>query len=449
MEQYSGNLSIYFPCRLKGRRSLEWFHKMWNRCRDRQVRDIHMRRAPLTDLMDLERYRNEKEKILKILQGKIVGHINLESAPYAFPCISQAYRKVREDNLFSKNASVLISHFDLLYNNGNNSRSKHIIKATGNLVFNVNADNNIATYIVMLHFENLSVEDVIMLKHIFYKRLEVTICEYDICYRKCSSNPWVEKSCFSCISKLNGGYRHNYNSFQVYVAEKDMNQRLLEKCDVDFRARYSLVELDNLYLNKFNYKEYYGIMCADEGYHFLSSHKQEKVFENNLSIRDDYGYYQCGLDGLIVNKHKYNRVLCEEKHAEFEYKYREHHSHIQTDPIRCHCFAGVQEEFFPAFLKAVELHFLINNVLTSETEHNDRSYINPFVFIIRGFKLWNILYDLDVNHYYIHTRMHDAFGIKDSIAEIREEYKTILQHTMSYVVIVFAVLQLLIAIITN
>lgn len=446
MSQYSGNLSIYFPCQLKGRKPLRWFHDKWNRCRDRQVRDVHMRKAPLTDLMDLECYRTEKENLLKIVQGKVVGHINLDSAPYALTCLSQAYRKVREDNLFSKNASVLISHFDLSYYS-DSSKTEEPIKLTGNLVYNVNADNNIATYIVMLHFKDLSADDIIMLKHIFYKRLEVTICEYDVCYRKCNSNPWVEDSCFSCISKLNRGNTRNYNSFQEYIAEKDMSQRLLEKYDVDFRARYSLVELDNLYLYKSDYKEYYGIMCADEGYQFLSSHKQERVFEHNLSIREDYGYYQCGLDGLIVNKNKRKRVLCKERHAGFEYKYREHHSHIQTSPICCHCVAGVQEEFFPAFLKAVELHFLINNVLTSETEHNDRSYLNPIIFIKRGFKLWNILYDLDVNHYHIHSEMHNAFGIRDLIEEIREEYKSILQHTMSYVVILFTIVQILIAII--
>ncbi len=118
MSQYSGNLSIYFPCQLKGRKPLRWFHDKWNRCRDREVRDVHMRKAPLTDLMDLECYRTEKENLLKIVQGKVVGHINLDSAPYALTCLSQAYRKVREDNLFSKNASVSSQSFDIKINQG-------------------------------------------------------------------------------------------------------------------------------------------------------------------------------------------------------------------------------------------------------------------------------------------------------------------------------------------
>ena len=54
---YSGNISIYFPCQTKDKEALQWFHRKWNSCRRRQLRDIRMRKAPLTDLMDLDIYR--------------------------------------------------------------------------------------------------------------------------------------------------------------------------------------------------------------------------------------------------------------------------------------------------------------------------------------------------------------------------------------------------------
>ena len=333
MELYSGNLSIYFPCQLKDKNALQWFHQKWNRCRNRQVRDIHLRKAPLTDLMDLKAYREEKEGILEILHAKIdvFGNVNPECAPYALPCLQQAYRKTREDNLFTKNANVLISRFKLIYPKEQNSR---ISNTEGCLIYNVNADNNIATYIVTLRFNNLLVEDIVLLKHIFYKRLKVEIQEYDICYHKCGSEPWHADNCFSCISKHHIRVNRPYNSIQEYVAEKDMCQRFAKKMDVDYRARYTFVELDNTFFNKSDHKEYYGIMCADEGYSYLSSQRQEEVFKHNLSAREAYGYYQCGLDGLIVNKKKPEKVICKERRAEFEGRYDEAESHIKTNDER-------------------------------------------------------------------------------------------------------------------
>ena len=117
---YSGNISIYFPCQTKDKEALQWFHRKWNSCRRRQLRDIRMRKAPLTDLMDLDIYRSEKEKILTDLQSKITmfGGIyqNHASTPYALSCLQQAYRKIREDNLFTKNTNVLVSRKKSLTN---------------------------------------------------------------------------------------------------------------------------------------------------------------------------------------------------------------------------------------------------------------------------------------------------------------------------------------------
>ena len=449
MELYSGNLSIYFPCQLKGRKPLKWFHQRWNHCRDRQVREIHLRKAPLTDIMDLEYYRDETEVALCSIQDRIdiFGNSNTENAPYALKCLQQAYRKNRENNCFSKNASVVISCFTLRYEKLHSDISDNIIQVEGSLIYNVNADNNIATYIVLLHFKERSVEDIILLKHIFYKRLKVKIQEYEIKHSCCLCND-EQNDVFRCITGRKNGDMKPYISFQEYIAQKDIFQRYSKKGDVDYRARYSFVELNNRYFSKSLYKDYYGIMCADEGYAYLSGRKQQEIFRYNLSMRESYGYYQHGLNGLIVNKDWGSRVGCKVHQRFFEEKYNEDDSHIKTEDICNHCIAGIQEEFFPSFLKAVELHFLINNVLTSETEENDKSYINPFVFVWRSIKLWKILYELDVNRYHIHEGMFNAFGINNKIEEIREEYKTILQHTMNYAIIFFTMIQVAIAFIT-
>lgn len=449
MNRYSGDLCIYFPCHLKGRRPLKWFHEKWNRCRDRQVRDIHMRRAPLTDLMDSKVYRSETEDALCSIQGKIDvwGYSIPYNAPYALHCIQQAYRKNREDNCFSKNTSVVISRFTLFYYKNHTTDPDVLIQAEGTLIYNVNADNNVATYIVMLHFDRMSVDDIILLKHIFYKRLKVSIQEYEISHCSCPCNAEYN-DVFKCITGKKNVKIAPYISFQDYIAQKDRFQRYAKRTDVDYRARYSFVELDNQFFSKSLYKDFYGIMCADEGYAYLSCKRQNEVFRHNLSIRESYGYYQCELNGLMVKKNYENRAGSKNNQRFFEMQYNEDDSHIKTDDICNHCVAGIQEEFFPAFLKAVELHFLINNVQTSETEENDKSYINPYVFLKRGYKLWNILYQLDVNRYHLHERMHDAFAIKDKIAEIREEYKTILQHTMNFAVIIFAIIQVIIGFVT-
>lgn len=287
MGLYSGNLSIYFPCQLKGRKPLKWFHEKWNRCRDRQVRDLHMRKAPLTDLMDLKCYRDETEINLRSIQSRIDvwENANPETAPYALHCLQQAYRKNREDNWLSKNTSVVISRFTLIYEKSHCAIPYNIIQVEGSLIYNVNADNNIATYIVMLHFDKMFVDDIILLKHIFYKRLEVKIQEYKIDYSSCSCNA-VHNGVFSCVTGIKKAVIEPYVSFQDYIAQKDVFLRFAKRGDVDYRARYSFVELDNHYFSKSLYKDYYGIMFADEGYAYLSNRRQNEVFRHNLSIRE-------------------------------------------------------------------------------------------------------------------------------------------------------------------
>lgn len=447
MIKYTGNISIYFPCQLEGNRQLKWFHDRWNRCRERQLYDIHLRKASRTDMMDLEVFRDEKEIVLQSLQYKIdvFGNANDKKSPYALECIKKAYQRNREDNLLSKNTNVVISRFTLIYDYPKSLICCSSLEAEGTLIYNVNADNNIATYIVLLHFEDMSVEEIILLKHIFYKRLRVKIQEYEINNNSACFTESL-KGVFNCINGKKVGELKSYVSFQEFIAQKDICQRYAKRGDVDYRARYSLVELDNDFFSKQLYKDYYGIMCADEGYTYCSEGKLEKDFFHNLSMRESYAYYQCGLNGLLINKNRNVRSLCKTHQKLFEEKFNEDVSHIKTEHICNRCVAGIQEEFFPSFLKAVELHFLINNVRTNETEANDKSYMNPFIFIRRSIKLWNILYELDINSYHIHKKMFEAFGIQDNISQIKEEYKSLLQHAMSYVVVVFTLVQVIIAI---
>ena len=447
---YSGNLSIYFPCEIKGCGALCLFEDAWNRTKRRIIHDIHLRKAPLTDWMDLRIYQEDRETTLKLLQGKIsdVGEIEKHSSPYALPCLQDTYRQSRESNIFSKNASVVVSRFQMSY-----CKIPHPVE--GLLLYNVNAGNKVATYIAMLSFNNLTVDEIILLKHIFYKRLTVSIEEYRIkgyatcpCKRNpvcwCSSNNCSLRQPFQCVTEDRNAKESFQTSFQQYVADKDRYVSL-NHSDVDYRARYSLLELAENVISWQLKKELLGLLTADEGYKYASWQKIETSLGNDLSVRSCYSYYQYGQNGLIMGTkaHLYKKYHLDKYN--FNQNLNIDNKYIENNLIRSSCAAGAQEKIFPAYLKAVELHYLINRVLTNETGRTDKSYINPLIFISRFRKLWHILYDLDMNISHTNHNMNEAFGITKAVAKIRDEYKLLLQHIMNFMLFMIAMLQLIVA----
>ena len=188
---YSGSLSIYFPCKLKKSIELSHINKMWDRLRRTQISQIHSRRSPMTDLMDEDDFRVQNEYVLSILQCMLPadGSIRLQCSPYATECVRTAYRSLREDNIFTKNASSVLSRFQMGYED---------IIVDGMLLLNVNADNNVATFIFILNFNDRTADDIIRLKHLFYYRRLVSIQVYAIRENVCSGH------CFSCCG-VNAG----------------------------------------------------------------------------------------------------------------------------------------------------------------------------------------------------------------------------------------------------
>ena len=131
---YTGSLSVYFPCKLRKSIELSRLNKRWDRCRKHQVRQIRSQKQPMTELMDNDLYRQENEFLLSILQNLIQDsdNIDLLYSPYATRCIQCVYRSAREDNIFAKNASVVLSKFQIEYKD---------IKQEAILLLNINLDH--------------------------------------------------------------------------------------------------------------------------------------------------------------------------------------------------------------------------------------------------------------------------------------------------------------------
>ena len=453
MSTYSGAISFYFPCKIKQSYSIKSINRMWNKWRRRQVWRVHSGKIPLTSLMDERFNRDENEYILSLLQSRIPYPHNAinPASPYATSCLKKAYRKNREDNLFAKNASLALSKFRMEYVY---KKTLKKIVTDGALIFNVNADNSVATLIVVLNFSDFSAEDVIMLKHILYKRLSVKIKEY-----KRSGSFTCSDSCsFNCISRTLTDERLYSQTLQDYANHlspllSEGAQRLF---DVDFRARYSFIELTedvpHVPENEAEWRdekilkyvaELYGMLMGDEGYEYVSGSTLKETFSKNYSTRNSYSFYMAGLNAMIVTHNMKERKKCKKHHGKFEREYMEPFSHVQTEPIGTSCIPGVEEEYFPSCLKATEIHYLINKVMTNEIETHDRSYINPWIFLRRLSVLWEILYELDVHKYHVKEMFMDSFGINRTINSIQKEYDSIVAHSMSFFAGVLAILTLI------
>lgn len=425
---YTGTLNVYFPCELKDSQGIRRARKMWKNIAQCHKRGTRRLRQPNTNQMDILAFRQQKENILKAYQAFWANLLGVTlpadaAACYATPEIAEEYRHPREDNLFVKRVSLPLSKFEVKYSpltDGNKG-----IKIEGQLIFSVNIDNNVATAIVVLNFQRLSVDDVILLKHTFYKRCHVSIYE--------------------------GGIQQNANTFQEYVTSKLMAIYPYLKDDIDSRARYMLLDVDEPIVNAQNVNKrndiIYGMLTCDEGWRHAENTKHR--LGKNYSTRDSYKLYYRAKNAIIITSRiDYNQYLQEKRciwkrivHAP---------NHIEPPAFVAYSdIAGVGKQLYAKYLKTVEIDYLITNVLTNEiSDKVSKSLLNPIKLICRGIKLWKILNELDMNLYHIDKTMHRSFEITMRIQDIRQEYNEIVQALTNWFLILLAILTLFATIVT-
>lgn len=434
----NGTLNIYYPCKIKDSLLVQSFNSVWNTYRKMQLPEIHLRNRPMTDLLDKKRYREMYNRFLSSRFPPNSCHI--ADGPYATKCLQMEYEKSRESKAYSKELSFVVSQFDLEYEEINTEDADRWI--IGTVLFCLNLENRIGTYVLVLNFNGLSVDEVILLKHLFYKRAKVTIkertrlnvkCECCFCKEEC---PWNENLQFtiegSCSTTIPNYIMSLSNSF---VNQKDLN--------IDFRARYSLLEIDiKWYISQ---AEIYGLLKADEGYDYAPQAHIEQAVGRNHSSRNSYDLYYSGLNGLIIN---HRADLQKEVAARNEFLDKIHVSEDDVeivDAIEFSCIAGVGKNY-PKFLRSVEIHYLVNCVKTSEIEERKISYWNPIIFFQREKRIWNVLYDLEMNRSHVDCCIINAFGVMGDIQDLREEHRALMSHTIGYFGAIFAVISVICAI---
>lgn len=446
----SGKLAVFYPCRIKETARIKHAISTWRRRRKGQLRVLRNDHLPLTDLMD-DRY--IRKQMDNILNG--IFRNDDEYAPSATECIMADYGENREGKQHSKELSMVVSRFKIEYNRHSmyyhevSENPKHIDKKflEGTLIFSLNLDNMVGCFIVNLYFENFTVEDIIFLKHIFYKRYIVKIeslplsrsnpCPYPHNCRYCRC---LIPSCFIDDSTIQEATLPQYVTSQNHIPWRWL------KWNIDFRARYSLLEIDD----SVDYQSAYGLINADEGYDSVPYGKIIDAFFRNgidsptrdLSTRDAYSYYVIGQNGLIINWHEGLSTKVKAKNFFDDGCCMSHH--LKYEPPRwSSCIAGVGKGRFKTFLKAVELHYLVNTATTNEIEIRQQSHINPFIFLKRAYRLWEIIYEIDMNPYHTDDAIISEFGITGKVHSLKDEYKSILNLTIGYATILIAIFTLI------
>lgn len=425
---YTGTLNVYFPCELKNSQGIKRARKMWKdiaKCHKRGTRRL---RFPNTNQMDILGFRQQKEDILKAYQAFWATRLGVRLPNGAAGCyatheIADEYRHPREDNLFVKNVSLPLSSFKVEYppiTDGNKG-----IKIDGKFIFSVNIDNNVATAIVVLNFERLNIDDVILLKHTFYKRCHVNIYE--------------------------GGILQNVNTFQEYVTSKLMAIYPYLKDYIDSRARYMLLEVDEPIVNAQNAKKrdgiIYGMLTCDEGWRHTENVRHS--LGKNYSARDSYRLYYRGKNAIIVTSQiEYNQYLQEKRNIWRRINHAP--NHIESPLFTAdQGIAGLDKQLYAKYLKTMEIDHLITNAMTSEVSDKiSKSLLNPIKLTYRAYKLWKILNELDLNLYHIDNDMLCSFGVTKKRDEIRQEYNEIVQALTNWLLILLAVLTLFATIVT-
>ena len=425
---YNGTLNVYFPCELKNSQEKKRARKMWKDIAQCHRRGTRSQRLPNTNQMDLLAFRKQKENILNVYRAFWAMHLgvtlpNDDVGCYATQEIANEYRHPREDNLFVKNVSLLISTFEVKYRPLTEGNSG--VKIMGQLFFSVNVDNNVAMAIVVLNFEKLRVDDVILLKHTFYKRCHISIYEDRIL--------------------------QNVDTFQEYVTSKLRAIYPYLKDDIDSRARYMLLEVEEPIANLQDEAQrdsiIYAMLTSDEGWEHAENIRYS--LGRNRSTRDSYKLYYNSKNAIIVSScMEYSQYLQEK--ACFWERIIHAPNHIEKPTFtEYRNIAGIDKHLYAKYLKTVEIDYLITNALTNEiSDKISKSLLNPIKLGYRAYKLWKILNELDLNLYHIDNTMLRSFGVTRRINEIRQEYNEIVGVLTNYLLLLVAVLTLFATIVT-
>ena len=425
---YNGTLNVYFPCELKNSKEIKCARKMWKDIAQCHRRGTRSQRLPNTNQMDLLAFRKQKENILNVYRAFWAMHLgvtlpNDDVGCYATQEIANEYRHPREDNLFVKNVSLLISTFEVKYRPLTEGNSG--VKIMGQLFFSVNVDNNVAMAIVVLNFEKLRVDDVILLKHTFYKRCHISIYEDRIL--------------------------QNVDTFQEYVTSKLRAIYPYLKDDIDSRARYMLLEVEEPIANLQDEAQrdsiIYAMLTSDEGWEHAENIRCS--LGRNRSTRDSYKLYYNSKNAIIVSScMEYSQYLQEK--ACFWERIIHAPNHIEKPTFtEYRNIAGIDKHLYAKYLKTVEIDYLITNALTNEiSDKISKSLLNPIKLGYRAYKLWKILNELDLNLYHIDNTMLRSFGVTRRINEIRQEYNEIVGVLTNYLLLLVAVLTLFATIVT-
>lgn len=425
---YNGTLNVYFPCELKNSQEIKRARKMWKDIAQCHRRGTRSQRLPNTNQMDLLAFRKQKENILNVYRAFWAMHLgvtlpNDDIGCYATQEIANEYRHPREDNLFVKNVSLLISTFEVKYRPLTEGNSG--VKIMGQLFFSVNVDNNVAMAIVVLNFEKLRVDDVILLKHTFYKRCHISIYEDRIL--------------------------QNVDTFQEYVTSKLRAIYPYLKDDIDSRARYMLLEVEEPIVNFQDEAQrdsiIYAMLTSDDGWEHAENIRYS--LGRNRSTRDSYKLYYNSKNAIIVSSClDYSQYLQEK--ACFWERIIHAPNHIEKPTFtKYRNIAGIDKHLYAKYLKTVEIDYLITNALTNEiSDKISKSLLNPIKLGYRAYKLWKILNELDLNLYHIDNTMLRSFGVTRRINEIRQEYNEIVGVLTNYLLLLVAVLTLFATIVT-
>lgn len=119
----SGTLNAYFPFEMKVDKSARRVNAMCQKVRDYQIHVTRNLGNPRTDLMDKLDYRSQIETALSVGQALMGQDLDDQIAPYATSHIAQAFRQSREDNLFVKEACVIISKFNVVCSGVNDNNN--------------------------------------------------------------------------------------------------------------------------------------------------------------------------------------------------------------------------------------------------------------------------------------------------------------------------------------
>lgn len=421
-----GGLCFFFP--------FDIVNPIWSKSDKNKIMKYEkkcQKECSITGNIDLRRINEKYENLITKIKNKIasklgISNYNAQDTPYLCECLKNEYYYVRGRTPFVYQIQLFVEQFNVQYS------SNKIIPCK--LILFLNIEKSMGIVAIDMRLDNYSIDDIITIKHLFFKRFEIDCINVKLPIRCRKLNKYSPQENSPLLPPL----KTTMQKKTVEIIQKFSNTQ------VNDLATYSLLEINQirgLYsvdietLIKSNQYSLYGLIKADQGWEYNCHKRCRKIVDDFFIRKKHNGILLSGKHGLILdfrNNEYRNKMLT------FFSSFKSAEENISVKNVcidrfnTIACITGVSSGYLKQYLSAIEYWFYISKIYSEDSEDKIPQKIGSIYKKMKQFRTIfdnkNISNDYTIS---VESYIFQKFGIFDRVDSMREFYN-LLSKEMEY-----------------